>query len=393
MAEPYKRKDGRWACDVWVTTNSGEQKRKTIYGKNEREVKQKVTLFNADVARNGYVKSSPLTTGQFLTEWAENLASVRLNTKNSYRNNIRLHVTPHIGHIKLQRLTPLDIQNLLSTLEKKELSPRTCQYVYSILRKGLKQALKWGLITFNPSDGVDRPLVPKHQIKPLSTEQAKLFLQTAKRLEDPYYALFVLAISTGMRSGELLGLQWEDVDFVNARLSVRHTLITSTKTLAEPKTAKSRRVIELSDIAVSALKQHRRDQAEERLINPDWETTYNLVFSTRNGTPLDHSHLTQRHFHRILDEAGLPRIRFHDLRHSAATLLLQAGEHPKIVQEILGHSTIAMTLDTYSHVTPSMQKEAAKKMHDLLQESRGHYVDIPPSWSHLCPTEIHILAG
>jgi integrase len=298
---------------------------------------------------------------------------VRFNTRNSYKDNIRLHIDPHIGHIKLQRLTALDIQRLLNTLKQKGLAPRTCQYIYSILRKGLSQALKWGLISFNPSDGVDRPRVPKHQIIPLNKEQAKLFLKTAKKRQDPYYALFVLAISTGMRSGELLGLQWEDIDLKNARLSVRHTLIARTKTLAEPKTNKSRRVIELSDVAVAALKQHRKKQAEKRLKNPNWDSTFDLVFCTKNGTPFDNSHLTQRHFHPILEDAGLPQVRLHDLRHTAATLLLQAGEHPKIVQEMLGHSTIAMTLDTYSHVIPSMQKEAAKKMNVLLQESRVRY--------------------
>jgi integrase len=245
--------------------------------------------------------------------------------------------------------------------------------VFSILRKALNQAVKWNMLNFNPSDGVDRPRVPKYQIEPLTVEEARKFLDTAKEMEDPFYPLFVLAISTGMRAGELLGLEWEDVDLKNSRLSVRHTLINKTKTLAEPKTAKARRVIELTGLAVDVLKDHRKKQAETRLQESAWDSTYNLVFPTGIGTPFDHSHLTQRHFHPILEKAGLRKIRFHDLRHTAATLLLQAEEHPKVVQEMLGHSTISMTLDTYSHVIPSMQKEAARKMDELLKESPSHY--------------------
>lgn len=373
MSKIYQRKDGRWAGQVWVTTSTGQRKRKTIYGASRQEVRQKITLFNVEVATKGYIETSDMSVEQFLDEWIENLDSVRFNTKNSYADNIRLHIVPHLGNIKLQKLRPLDIQRLLSTLKGKGLSPRTCQYVFSILRKALNQAVKWNMLNFNPTDGVDRPRVPKYQIEPLTVEEARKFLDTAKEMGDPFYPLFVLAISTGMRAGELLGLEWEDVDLKNSRLSVRHTLINKTKTLAEPKTAKARRVIELTGLAVDVLKDHRKKQTEARLQESAWDSTYNLVFPTGIGTPFDHSHLTQRHFHPILEQAGLRKIRFHDLRHTAATLLLQAGEHPKVVQEMLGHSTISMTLDTYSHVIPSMQKEAARKMDEMLKESPSYY--------------------
>ena len=374
MSKIYQRKDGRWAGQVWVTTSSGQRKRKTIYGSSRQEVKQKITLFNVEVATKGYVETSDMSIEQFLSEWVENLESVRFNTRNSYEDNIRLHINPHIGRIKIQKLRALDIQRLLSTIEAKGLSPRTCQYIFAILRKALNQAVKWNMINFNPSDGVDRPRVPKYEIQPLTAKEAKKFLDTAKERKDPFYPLFLLALSTGMRSGELLGLEWQDVDLENKRISVRHTLINKTKTLAEPKTARARRVIELSDLAVQALNEHKKNQAKIRLQASSWSSTYDLVFPTEIGTPFDHSHLTQRHFLPILKDAGLPRIRFHDLRHTAATLLLQAGEHPKVVQEMLGHSTISMTLDTYSHVLPSMQKEAAKKMNELLQESPSKYL-------------------
>ena len=374
MSKIYQRKDGRWAGQVWVTTPSGQRKRKTIYGSSRQDVKQKITLFNVEVATKGYVDTSDMTIEKFLSEWVENLESVRFNTRNSYEDNIRLHINPHIGKIRLQKLRSLDIQRLLSTIKEKGLSPRTCQYVFAILRKALNQAVKWNMINFNPSDGVDRPRVPKYEIEPLTAKEAKKFLDTAKERKDPFYSLFLLALSTGMRSGELLGLEWEDVDLENGRISVRHTLNAKTKTLAEPKTARARRVIELTDLATQALKEHKKEQAEIRAQADSWDSTFNLVFPTGVGTPFDHSHLTQRHFHPILKQAELPKIRFHDLRHTAATLLLQAGEHPKVVQEMLGHSTISMTLATYSHVLPSMQKDAAKKMNELLQESSSKYL-------------------
>ncbi len=277
MSKIYQRKDGRWAGQVWVTTSSGQRKRKTIYGSSRQEVKQKITLFNVEVATKGYVETSDMSIEQFLSEWVENLESVRFNTRNSYEDNIRLHINPHIGRIKIQKLRALDIQRLLSTIKAKGLSPRTCQYIFAILRKALNQAVKWNMINFNPSDGVDRPRVPKYEIQPLTAKEAKKFLDTAKERKDPFYPLFLLALSTGMRSGELLGLEWQDVDLENKRISVRHTLINKTKTLAEPKTARARRVIELSDLAVQALNEHKKNQAKIRLQASSWSSTYDLV--------------------------------------------------------------------------------------------------------------------
>jgi integrase len=226
------------------------------------------------------------------------------------------------------------------------------------------------MIARNPAAVVTPPRAARHEIRPLTPEQARVLLAVCEG--ERLGALYVLALTTGMRRGELLGLRWADVDLVARVLGVRSTLYRAEGrlVLAEPKTARSRRLIHLAPEAVAALRAHRDRQLQERLqLGPAWDA-HDLVFANELGRPIEAQNMIRRSFYPLLERAGLPRIRFHDLRHSTATLLLTSGVHPKVVSEILGHATIGITLDTYSHVLPAMHREAVGAMSSLLSGSR-----------------------
>lgn len=242
-----------------------------------------------------------------------------------------------------------------------------------MLHLALDKAVEWNLVPRNVCDAVSPPRVKRYEIKPLSPEQVQQFLAATvgHRLE----ALFVLALATGMRRGELLALKWQDINFATGTLQVRRILTHMPAKLngkggyveAEPKTEKSRRNIAIASFALEKLKQHRVRQLEEKLkAGPAW-TDNDLVFCSTVGGHLHTSRILFAQFKGLLKKAGLPDIRFHDLRHSSATMLLSIGVHPKVVQEILGHSQISMTMDIYSHVLPTMQQEAVGKLNNVLQ--------------------------
>ena len=227
----------------------------------------------------------------------------------------------------------------------------------------LVTAVRWGLVIRNVAEAVDRPTVPKHEITPLDVEQAKKFLEAAE--SDRLHSLYVLALTTGCRQGELFGLEWSDIDLKAGTLMVRRTLVelSGKITTNEPKTAKGRRLIELPGMAVESLWQHKAKLMVEGLASCPF------VFPDSEGNHLRRQNVLRRSFQPILKRTGLKDVRFHDLRHSSATLLLSAGVHPKVVQERLGHSQIGVTMDTYSHVLPTMQREASGKLDGLLRKA------------------------
>jgi integrase len=242
------------------------------------------------------------------------------------------------------------------------LSSRTVRYLHAVLHKALKQAADDGLIPRNAAASAKPPQLRQAEIRPLSPTQAKAFLEAAHG--DRMEALYVLAITAGLRQGELLGLKWEDVDLEGGTLQVKRTL--SNGIFTAPKTAKSRRSVKLTTRALEILKHHRQRQLEERDRMANLWVDHGLVFATEVGTPMNRHNLNARSFKPLLKRAGLPDRRFHDLRHTCATLLLSKGVHAKFVQELLGHATIAVTLDTYSHVLPGMGNQAANAMEDAL---------------------------
>jgi integrase len=360
----YQRTDGTW-CATYSAgyAASGKRVRKTIFGVTKEEVAKKLSKVQATRMDGTFVEPSRMRLSTLLERWVEDAArpSIRQTTYYSYKGIIKNHIDPRIGGTTLAILNPIHIQRLYADMERDGVGPRVRQLTHAVLRRALKQALRWGLIARNPCDAIDPPRVPKRQIAPLTTEQVQTFLEAAKG--DRLYALNVVAIGTGMRLGEIFGLQWPDVDLKGRAINVRSTLIeiNGKLTLAEPKTPKSRRRIDLPQFVVDALTKHRVQSVREGFAKEPW------VFCNSTGGPLRRTHFHVNHFKPLLDAADLPAIRFHDLRHTSATLLLAAGVHPKVVQERLGHSQIGITLDTYSHVVPTMQLEAATKLDDMMR--------------------------
>jgi len=358
----FRRRDGVWAGSITVGYDEhGKRKRRTVYGATKGDVLEKLAQLRADALAGILGDPQHLTVATFLHRWLEDVArpSVRASVHRRYTEIVRLRIVPQIGGIALSRLTPVHVQSLLTSLENKGVSPRGRQMTYDRLHRALGQAVQWGLVPRNVCDAVTRPRAPRPTMQVLTPEQVKVLLTAAH--EDRFHALYVLAVTTGLRQGELLGLQWGDVDLAAAVLHVRHALheVAGRLWLDEPKTAKARRTVDLSAVAVVALREHR-----ERMLTEGYLQEF--VFCDSDGGPVRKSNLVRRSFLPLLKRAGLQRIRFHDLRHTAATLLLLQGIHPKVVQERLGHSQISITLDTYSHVLPSMGREAAAKLDALL---------------------------
>lgn len=353
---PRKNKDGK------VTSYRGayygpDGKRRYVSGKNKEEARNKLRKARGDADRGLVSDGGNIKLSNYLKRWLNDSVrgSVKPVTHRSYGMLVSKHMVPSMGNVRLSRLTPAHLQGFYRSKLDEGLSPRTVQYLHVVLHRALKQALRWGLVLRNVAEAVDPPKVAKKEVTPFSPEQARAFLQAAngERLE----ALYILAVHTGMRQGELLALRWDDVDLNNGVLRVRGT-----------KTARSRRTVKLSETALEALRSHlTRQLGEIDRAEQLWQEN-GLVFATEIGTSLNRHNLTQRTFKPLLERAGLPQIRFHDLRHTCATILLSQGVHAKFVQELLGHATIAITLDTYSHVLPGMSDGLADAIDQALTE-------------------------
>ena len=362
-----RRKDGLYMGRYTVQMPTGK-KRKALYGKTRQEVAEKLTRAMADRDGGLVFDADNMKIGEYLDRWLVDsvLDTVRPTTYERYEQIVRIHVRPAIGSVKLKNLTPVHVRGLYREKLEAGLSARTVQYIHVTLHKALKQAVQDGLIPRNTTEAVKPPQVRREEIRPLSAEQVKVLLETA--CGDRLEALFVLAIHTGLRQGELLGLKWEDVDLEDGTLRVRRTLATAKggPVLMAPKTKSSRRSVKLTQGAMDALRSHLKGQLKDiDRAGSLWQEN-GLVFASEIGEFLDRRYLTSHRFKALLKRAQLPEIRFHDLRHTCATLLLSSNVNPKIVSEMLGHATIAITLDTYSHVLPNMRDQAAAAMEDAL---------------------------
>jgi integrase len=342
----------------------GRRRRRTLFGNTKKEVQEQLAGVQMTLLEGTFVEPSKLRVADFLDRWLEDAAkpTIRATTHASYQGILQNHIQPKIGGITLSRLTPIHVQAMYASLEREGASPRLRQLVHAVLRRALQQALKWDLVYRNACDAVDPPRVPKRDPAALSSDQVAALLAAAKghRLE----ALLMVAVGTGMRLGEIFALQWQNVDLVRAAIHVRQTLteIGGTLTLNEPKTPKSRRRIDLPKSVVAALEAHRQRMREEGF----GEEEASWVFTNTTGGPLRRGRFQTNVFKPLLKAAGLPDIRFHDLRHTSASLLLAAGVHPKIVQERLGHSQIGTTLDIYSHALPTMGLDAAARLDTMM---------------------------
>jgi len=361
----YQRKDGRWVGQYTVHTAKGP-KYCYIYGKTRKEVAEKLTKRIADRDSGLIFDAGKMTLGEYLDRWLSDSVkgTVRVSTYERHEAIIRLHIKPSIGRVGLKKLTPAHVRSLYrEKLNSGLLAPATVRKIHSTLHKALSQAVSDGIVPRNAAD-VKAPRPTPEEMRPLSEDEARAFLETARESGDRFEALYVLAITTGLRRGELLGLRWDDVDLERGMLRVGRALVREggRHTLGETKTRRGRRQINLTPRTVSAIRTHRKKQLEEKTKLAGLHQDHSLIFASEVGTPMNPENLVKRSFKPLLKKAGLPEIRFHDLRHTCATLLLGRGVHPKLVQELLGHATIAMTLDTYSHYLPSMGDQAAGAM-------------------------------
>jgi integrase len=310
-----------------------------------------------------------LTIGEYVDRWLTDTVkgTVRTSTFERHEQIIRGHLTPALGRVKLKKLTPAHVRSVHREKLEEGLSPATVRKIHSTLHKALSQAVADGLVPRNAAD-VKAPRPAPEEMRPLSEVEAQTFLDAAREAKDRFEGLYVLAITTGLRRGELLGLRWDDADLDRDTLRVGRGLVREGGrwVVGETKTKRGRRRVNLTPRTVAALKAHRKRQLEQRVSLANLCQDHGLIFSSENGTPLNPENLVKRSFKPLLKRAGLPEIRFHDLRHTCATLLLGRGVHPKLVQHLLGHSSITMTLDRYSHWIPSMGRHAAEGMDKAL---------------------------
>jgi integrase len=362
----FQRKDGRWIASIRLENG----KKKLIYCKSEKDAYATLRKALHEKERGVLLTGPQQTLKMYLEQWLEQahrLSTIRTSTYTMYRIVIHKHVIPLLGHIQLQRLTPQQIQVFYAKKLDEGLSAKRVRGFHAVLHRALENAVKWNLVARNVCDLVTPPVPKRHEIQTLTPDQVQRLLQTAR--EHRLEALLTVAVATGMRRGELLGLHWQDIDFKTRSLYVRRTVGRIGKfgiVESEPKTQRSRRKITLPAFVMDTLKQHQEHQHEMRAKAGTQWREMGIVFCNIYGGYLESSNLHDA-FKRLLEKADLPNIRFHDLRHSAATILLSMGVHPKIVQELLGHSTISMTMDIYSHVLPSMQQETMDKLDDLFK--------------------------
>jgi integrase len=322
-----------------------------------------------------FVEPSVVTVQEYLDKWLEVAAKPRLTelTFQHYEDLLRRYVRPAIGEAKLGSIKPLNIQSIYSEMQGRGLSARVVRYTHAVLNSAMKRAVEWRLISQNPAASVELPRKERREMQALTPEQAANFLAAAS--DDRFSVLFNLALVSGMRPSEYLGLQWQDINFEAGVVTVQRTLTWThrgTWYFGETKTTRSRRNIPLPVPLLSLLKEHKRQQAEERLKAGASYEKLDLVFSGKQGQPVMSHNLIVRHFKPILKKAKLPMsLRLYDLRHSCATLLLASNENPKVVSERLGHASVTLTLDVYSHVLPSMQEAASQKLEKMLFSKTG----------------------
>lgn len=362
----FYRKDRKlWAVTVTLGYDEhGKLRRVTKYAKTKDEAVRLLSDMQRQARTGTLPEPVRLSVGDYLQHWLEDVMrpTLRPSTYARYESIVRNHLMPRIGRTKLQQLKPSQVQALYSAMEEDGVGARTRELAHTVLRKALQQAVEWGYLAANPSDRVHRPRAPKRTMNVLTPEQAQRLLAEASG--HRLYALLVVLLTCGLRWGEAAALQWEDVDLNRGTLTVRRSVteVKGKHVVGEPKTARGRRQIAMPSIAIQALREHRKQMLAEGHPGP-W------VFCDQEGGLLRLPNFRRRVLFPLLDRAGLPRIRPHDLRHTCATLLLAQGVHPKIVSEMLGHAQISITLDTYSHVLPTLQREAADRMDALFSRS------------------------
>lgn len=361
----YQRTDGRWAGAIYVYNRDGGRQRRQVYGRTRAEVVGKLSDLQA--ANRQHVPAAPVkvTVQQFSEGWLRRLDASPLKpaTVSSYRWIMQRYILPEVGGVRLVALSPQHVRSMLTAVAARGVSSRTVQLSRAVLRTMLADAEREQLVHRNVAGLVKGPRVERQEVQPWTAGEAARFLDSMRghRLG----ALFSVGVALGLRKGELLALRWEDVDLEGGSLRVHRTV----QRLGEgvglvsgsPKTQRSRRTVPLPKVCVAALREHRSRQDAERDKAGDAWVDLGLVFSTVKGTVIEPRNLN-RLFDQRIEAAGVRRIRFHDLRHTCATLLLAQGVPARVVMEMLGHTQLGITTDLYGHVMPTTLRSAADAM-------------------------------
>lgn len=364
------RGERTWLIRVYLGRDHETHKRKyhnrTIHGPM-REAQAYLTrkLRERDLGRD--LEGAKITLNEYLDRWLETAVKARIREKTyyDYEGMLRRYIRPVLGERVLAAMCPLDFQTTYQLMTEHGLSARTVRYTHVVLRSAIRQAVQWRLLLDNPADGIKLPQQTRSEMCVMNVEQSRIFLKAA--LTTPYGPVFAVALTTGMRPSEYLALKWADIDWTRQTISVIRAVrrLNGRWCFTDTKRSRSRRVIKLQNWIVALLREGATGRTEDACAD-----AIDLVFKTHSGHPINADSLA-KHFKSILALAGLPRIRLYDLRHTAATLALVAGTPPKVISEQLGHASAAFTLDTYAHVLPHMQDEAATKFETMLfaQES------------------------
>ena len=363
------REGDRWVAQVSFIDANGRQRKRRRRASNQRDAgrlrAQLVRELQAGIHRDARFST-------FAAEWLlERRKSWAPQTYRRHESILRRNVVPGLGHLRVSDITPRHVRALMD--EHSHLSPRSVNYIRTVLRAMLAQALRWDLVTRNAAALVDPIPLPDRRVQPLTADQAWEFLDAMKG--DEYEALYTLAVMTGMRMGELLGLRWKVVDLEDASLRVTHQLqrVEGDWAFVRPKSAAGRRTVALPLPAVAALTAHRGRQSEERAKLGSHYVDHDLVFTRSGGLPIHATTLTKQ-FQQQLQRAGLPRRRFHDLRHTAVSIMLEQGVALTTIQDVVGHSSFTLTANVYGHLAESTRRDAAEKMaaaHELSASSRN----------------------
>jgi len=374
---PYQTADGTWRAALVVCWKGSKPKRKFYRGRTKADVLEKLDESRRSL-RLGILSEAPekQTLQQFLDSWIEDVATprVRPKTLTHYKYLINNHIVPGLGKIPLLKLSPQQVQRFL-TEKLESLSPKTTQHLRTCLRVALGTAVKWGLVQRNAAALADPPPRPERRVRFLSEEELGRFEAAARG--HHFEAAFTVALSTGAREAEVLGLQWPRVDLEKKQIEIAVQLqrIAGKLILTTPKTEKSVRTVLLCDAAVKALAAHKmRQDVDKQLASTRWQDLGFVFANPCTGTPLDQRTLV-KYFYKIRDAAGIKNLRFHDLRHSCASFLLAHGVPIKMISEMLGHSSTAFTMDIYAHVLPKLQREAAAQMDVIFDAAKKAHAD------------------
>jgi len=354
-----KRPDGRWEGSIDLGWSNGKRRRKFVYGKTRAQVVEKMRLRRNELAGGMPFADERITVEKWLDHWLDNVlpGTVKATTEANYGNLARTHLIPSLGKLRMAKLDVRHVEILIADMGRASYKPNTIRLVRSVLRRSLGHAVRQGLLVRNVAALTVGPRIPRAETRALTLDEVRVLLEAAKG--QRYEVGSVLLIETGMRLGELLGLGWDDVDLDAGQLHIRQTLSTLNGkiVLDEPKTARSRRPYELSGQAIDSLRAHKAAQAKGRLAMGKYWTASGLVVVTDFGTPVDPSNF-RRVFTRVTQSVGIEGCHPHELRHTAASLMLSRGVPLHIVADVLGHSSIAVTKDVYGHLVAGERRKA-----------------------------------